>query len=82
MNEAPIQVDYGTARQVKDPNFKYLSYHLLNEMYEVLFYINDLDFALKVTELLYSKIKLNDEEFINIQSCNFYSNRKNILVCE
>ena len=71
-----------TARQVKDPNYRYLSCDLLNNLYEVLFYINDLDFALKVSEMLYSKVKLNDSDFVNVQSCNYYANRKNILVCE
>lgn len=67
---------------MKDPHYRYLSWDLLNHLYEVLFYINDLDFALKVSEMLYSKVKLNDSEFINIQSCHYYANRKNMLVCE
>jgi len=38
---------------------------MLNEMYDILFYIADLNFSLKVTELLYTRIKLDDEDFIN-----------------
>jgi hypothetical protein len=37
----------------------------MDEMYDTLFYIGDLNFSLNVAELLYTKLKLDDEEFIN-----------------
>ena len=51
-------------------------------MYDVLHYVGDLNFALNVAELLYTKIKLNDEEFVNSQACYYYGNKKNMLCVE
>ena len=50
---------------MKDPNINYISYKLLNEMYDSLLYVGDLNFALNVAELLYTKAKINDDDFIN-----------------
>jgi len=58
-------IDQNTAREIKDPSVNYISYKLLDEMYDCLCYIGDLNFSLNVAELLYTKIKLNDAEFIN-----------------
>jgi hypothetical protein len=51
-------------------------------MYESLFYIGDLNFALNVAELIYTKVKLNDLEFVNSQACYYYANKKNMLIVE
>ena len=51
-------------------------------MYEILIYLADLNFSLRVAEYLYTKIKLDDEHFINSQAQSYYSNKKNMLVCE
>ena len=80
--EKPPVIDEITAREVKDSNLNYLHYNLLNEMYEVLLYIGDLNFALRVAELIYTKVKLDDNDFINSQACSYYINKKNMIVCE
>ena len=51
-------------------------------MYDVLLYVGDLNFSLRVAELIYTKVKLDDNEFINSQACSYYSNKKNMIVCE
>jgi hypothetical protein len=44
--------------------------------------IGDLNFSLKVAELLYSSIKLDDADFVNSQACSYFSNKKNMLTVE
>lgn len=61
----PPVIDENTAREVKDSNINYLNFNLLNELYDVLLYIGDLNFALRVAELIYTKVKLDDNDFIN-----------------
>ncbi|KRW99001.1 P-loop containing nucleoside triphosphate hydrolase [Pseudocohnilembus persalinus] len=75
-------IDSYTAREVKDPNYNYLSYQLVKEMYDQLLYCGDLNFALNVSELLYTKVRLNDDEFINSQACNYWANKQNIIMVE
>jgi hypothetical protein len=80
--ENPPIIDETTAREIKDPNINYLHFNLLNELYDVLLYIGDLNFALRVAELIYTKVKLDDNEFINSQACYYYTNKKNMIMCE
>jgi len=35
-------------------------------MYDSLLYIGDLNFALNIAEILYTKVKLDDAKFINV----------------
>ena len=76
------RIDLSTSREIKNPAINYLSYKLLNELYDSLLYIGDINFALSVSEVLYTRIKLNDEEFINNFACLYYANKKNMLVNE
>lgn len=50
---------------MKDPNINYISFRLLNEFYDSLLYIGELNFVLNAAELLYTQIKVDDNEFIN-----------------
>jgi hypothetical protein len=75
-------IEFRASREPKDSNINYLSYQLLNELYESVLYICDLKFALAVAETLYTKAKLNDDEFINTPACYYYANKKNMLITE
>ena len=48
-------------------------------MYELLIYSGDLTFAVKVSELLYTRTKLSDEEFLSPYAAYYYNHRKNML---
>jgi len=74
--------EFRLMKEQKDPSVNYLSYKLLNEFYESILYISDLSFALSVAETLYTKVRLNDDEFINTPACYYYANKKNMLVTE
>ncbi|KAL4464082.1 hypothetical protein ABPG74_006019 [Tetrahymena malaccensis] len=63
-------------------NINYLKYNLVDEMYDSLLYLGDMNFSLAVAEQIYSKVKINVSEFQNIQAAHYYSNKKNMLVVE
>ena len=77
-----LRIDLNTSREIKDPSANYISFKLLNEFYESLLYVSDINFALSVAEVLYTRIKVDDEEFINHFACLYYSNKKNMLMIE
>lgn len=76
------RIDLKTSKEIKDPSVNYISYKLLNEFYESLLYIPDLNFALSVAEVIYTRIRLDDDDFINNFACLYYSNKKNMLMIE
>lgn len=80
-NRTP-QIDLSTSREVKNPSINYLSFRLLNEFYDTLLYVGDLNFALSVAEILYARIRLDDEDFINSFACYYFANKKNMLMIE
>ena len=45
-------------------------------------YSGDLNFSIRASEMIYSLMKLNDEEFVNWCASYYHSNRCNILVNE
>lgn len=59
-----------------------ISHELLSEMYEALFYVGDLQFALYVAEILYSRVRLNQSPFLNANACSYFCNKKNMLAVE
>lgn len=59
-----------------------ISYKLLNELYDSLLYVGDMNFALGVAELLYTRLKLDDAEFINNFAGLYYANKKNMLTVD
>ncbi|KAL4510686.1 hypothetical protein ABPG72_004840 [Tetrahymena utriculariae] len=63
-------------------NINYLKYNLVDEMYDSLLYLGDMNFSLAVAEQIYSKVKINVSEFQNIQAAHYYSNKKNMLAVE
>lgn len=77
-----LRIDTRTSKEIKDPSTNYISYKLLNEFYESLLFTTDINFALSVAEVLYTRIKVDDEEFINNFACLYYSNKKNMLMIE
>ena len=76
------RIDLKTSKEIKDPSVNYISYKLLNEFYESLLYIPDLNFALSVAEVIYTRIRLDDDDFINNFACLYYANKKNMLMIE
>ena len=58
-----IKVELRNKKEAKDPSVTYVHYLLLNEMYESLIYVGDLNFALNCAEILYTRINLNDDDF-------------------
>jgi len=76
------RIDLRTSKEIKDPSVNYIPYKLLNEFYESLLYIPDLNFALSVAEVIYTRIRLDDDDFINNFACLYYSNKKNMLMIE
>ena len=61
---------------------KGVSYKIINSLYDSLIYIGDLGFALRVAELIYSKLKISHEELIGIEAADYFMNQKNILTLE
>lgn len=51
----------------------------MNELYDSLLYLTDMNYALNVAELIYTKVRLDDDEFINGMSCHFYANKRNMV---
>ena len=80
-NKTP-QIDLSTSREVKNPSINYLPFRLLNEFYDTLLYVGDLNFALSVAEILYARIRLDDEDFVNSFACYYFANKKNMLMIE
>lgn len=61
---------------------KGVSYKIINSLYDSLIYIGDLGFALRVAELIYSKLKISHEELISQEAADYFMNQKNILTLE
>lgn len=76
------QAELGFTRELKNPEINYLPYKLLDEFYESLLYVGDLNFATNMSEVLYSKVKLDDEDFISNSACQYYAHKKNMLTVE
>lgn len=77
-----LKIDQTTSKEFKEPNMNYLSLKLLNEMYDMLVFSGDMCFSLQASEMLYSRTKLTDEDFINPYACYYYSHRKNVMMNE
>lgn len=69
-------------REYKKPEIRYVSYKLINEMYTMLIYSGDLTFAIKSSELMYSTLYVNDQDFVNWCAGYYYMNRYNMLYNE
>ena len=65
-------------KNTKDPNRNYHSYNLLEKMYESLLLTGDFQFAVQISELLYSTLLIDPEEFTNGNACNYYMYQKNL----
>lgn len=74
-----LKIDQTTSKEYREGNVNLLSYKLVNEMYEMLMYSGSLKFAVEAAEMLYSRTKLDDEEFISPYAAYFYANRRNML---
>jgi len=66
-------------REMKSKDIRYVSYKLINEMYNMLMYSGDLCFSIRACELIYSILKVNDGEFVNWCAGYYYMNRYNLL---
>ena len=76
------QMDLQNSRERKSPEFRYFSYKIMDNLYDLLCYIPDLNFVLSVSELVYNKIRIDDEEMVNSNAASYYSNKKNMIVVE
>lgn len=74
-----LKIDQTTSKEYREGNVNLLSYKLVNEMYEMLMYSGSLQFAIEAAEMLYSRTKLDDEDFISPYAAYFYANRRNTL---
>ena len=57
----------------------YLSYKLVEQMYETLIYCGDIKFAIAASELIYSQVKISPADFLNKNACDYYAHQKNLL---
>ena len=74
-----LRIDPTTSKEFKEPNINYINYRLVNEMYEMLIYSGDMQFSVHAAETLYSRTKLDDEDFISPYASYYYSQRRNML---
>jgi AAA domain len=74
-----LKIDQTTNKEFKDPNLNYLDSKLMNEMYEMAMYSGDMKFSLQVAEMLYTRTKLSDQEFISPYAAHYFNHRKNML---
>jgi hypothetical protein len=74
-----IKIDQTTSKEFKEGNVTHLNFRLLNEMYEMLMYSGDLQFSLHVAETLYSRTKVDDEDFLSPYASYYYAQRRNML---
>ena len=74
-----LKIDQTTRKEFKDPNLNYLDSKLLNEMYEMALYSGDMKFSLQVAEMLYTRTKLSDQEFLSPYAAHFFNHRKNMI---
>lgn len=77
-----MPVDLLNARERKNPELRYYSFGLMDNLYDMLCYIPDLNFVLNVSELIYNKVRIDDEEMVNSNAASYYSNKKNVLMVE
>ena len=81
-NNISMQMDLQNSRERKNAEFRYFSYKIMDSLYELLCYIPDLNFVLSVSELIYNKVRIDDEEMVNSNAASYYANKKNMLVVE
>lgn len=74
--------DFIFTKEIKNSNINYVPYKLLDELYDSLLYVGDMNFSIQVAELLYSKVKVDDEDFINDNACHYYAHKKNMIMVE
>lgn len=74
-----LKIDQTTNKEFKDPNLNYLDSKLLNEMYEMAMYSGDMKFSLQVAEMLYTRTKLSDVEFLSPYAAHYFNHRKNMI---
>lgn len=77
-----LAADPLNARERKNPEFRYYGSAVMDNLYELLCYIPDLNFVLNVSELIYNKIRLDDEEMVSSSAASYYANKKNMLMVE
>ena len=82
ISNSNMTMDMLNARERKNLEFRYYSYNIMDNLYDLLCYIPDLNFVLNVSELIYNKIRIDDEEMVNSNAASYYSNKKNILMVE
>jgi hypothetical protein len=74
-----LKIDQTTSKEYKEGNVNYLNYRLVNEMYEMLMFSGDLRFAIEAAEMLYSRTKIDDEDFVSPYAAYYYANRRNMI---
>lgn len=74
-----LKIDQTTSKEYKEGNVNYLNFRLVNEMYEMLIYSGDLRFAVEAAEMLYTRTKIDDEDFVSPYAAYYYANRRNML---
>lgn len=77
-----IKINMTNNKEFKDSNINYLSPKLINELYDSLIYSGDAKFCVKVAEMIYSRSRLDDEEFASPYAAYYYAQRKNMLNVE
>lgn len=73
-----VKIDQITSKEIKEGNIIYLDYKIVDEMYEMLVYSGDLKFSIHAAEILYSRTKMDDGQFISPYSCYYYAHRRNL----
>lgn len=78
----PTTNDFFNLRERKNPLYRYFGYKIVDHLYDYLVYIPDLNFVLNVSELIYNKIHIDDEEMVNSNAASYYSHKKNMMTVE
>lgn len=74
-----LKIDQTTNKEFKDANLNYLNSKLLNEMYEMAMFSGDMKFSLQIAEMLFTRTKLSDVEFISPYAAHYFNHRKNMI---
>lgn len=61
-----------------DPNNYYHSYKLINNLYNSLLFIGDFDLAIHISEILYTKIQINFNDFFSQEVCEYFKHLRNL----
>lgn len=60
----------------------HLNFEIVENMYDLLMFSGDLKFASAAAEMIYNKVRVCDQNFINWVASHYWSNRRNMIFHE